>query len=70
MAPIDLYVVGGDLPANSRTVGAGGFMVIGPGTRLELSTRHGANGIARAVGPTSPRPAEDPPCLMGFQRRL
>ena len=68
MAPIDLYVVGGDLPANSRTVGAGGFMVIEPGTRLELSTRHGVNGTARAEGP--PRPAEDLPCLMGFRPRL
>ena len=68
MAPIDLYVVGGDLPANSRTVGAGGFMVIEPGTRLELSARYGVNGIAWAEGPT--RPAEHPPCLMGFQLRL
>ena len=67
-APIDLYVVGGDLSANSRTVGSGGFMVIEPGTRLELSTRYGANVIAWAEGPT--RPAEDLPCLMGFQPRM
>ena len=43
-------------------------MVIEPGTRLELSTRHGVNGTARAEGP--PRPAEDLPCLMGFRPRL
>lgn len=66
-APIDLFVVGGDLSAGGQSVGSGGFMVIEPGARVELATRHGASVIAWAEGPT--RPDEGLPCLMGFEPR-
>ena len=66
-APIDVYVVGGDLSAGGETVGPGGFMVIEPGARVELSTRYGASAIFWAEGPT--RPDEGLPCLMGFEPR-
>jgi hypothetical protein len=66
-APIDVYVIGGDLSAVGETVGSGGFMVIEEGARLQLSTRYGASIIAWAEGPT--RPDEGLPCLMGFEPR-
>ena len=66
-APIDVFVVGGDLSAGGETVGTGGFMVIEPGARLQLSTRYGANAIFWAEGPT--RPEAGLPCLMGFEPR-
>ena len=66
-APVDVYVVGGDLTAGGVTVGSGGFVVIEPGARIELSTRYGASAIFWAEGPT--RPAEDLPCVFGFERR-
>lgn len=66
-APIDIYVVGGDLSAGCESVGSGGFMVIEEGVRVQLSTRYGVSFIAWAEGPT--RPQEDLPCLMGFEPR-
>ena len=66
-APIDAFVVGGDLSAGGQTVGSGGFMVIEAGARVELSTRFGALAFFWAEGPT--RPDEGLPCLMGFEPR-
>lgn len=66
-APIDLYVIGGDLEAGGERVGAGGFAVIEAGARVQLSTRFGALLLAWADGPT--RPEEGLPCLFGFEPR-
>lgn len=66
-APVDLFVIGGDLSAGGEMASSGGFMVIEVGARVQLSSRHGASAIAWAEGPT--RPEEDLPCLMGFEPR-
>ena len=66
-APIDLFVIGGDLSAGGEGVGSGGFMVIEEGARVALSTRYGASVIAWAEGAT--RPDDGLPCLMGFEPR-
>ena len=50
-APVDVFVIGGDLSLNGETQGAGGFFVVEADARVEMSTRYGCLLLAWAEGP-------------------
>lgn len=50
-APVDVFVVGGDLAVNGETQGSGGFFVIEEDARVEMATRYGCLMIAWSEGP-------------------
>ena len=45
------FVLGGDVCVNGTRAGGGGFVVLEPGTDVEVSTRYGARLLAWAEGP-------------------
>ena len=50
-APLDLFVIGGDLDASGERAGSGGFVVVDEGARVALSTRYGCLCLAWSEGP-------------------
>ena len=50
-APVDWYILGGDLKIGGRRAGAGSFAVIEPGARVEISSEYGCFALCWAEGP-------------------
>lgn len=50
-APVDLFVIGGDLALNGEREGAGGFFVVEEGALVEMGTEFGALVLAWSEGP-------------------
>lgn len=50
-APLDLFVIGGDLDVSGERVGAGGFLVVDEGARAAVGTQHGCLCLAWSEGP-------------------
>ncbi len=49
-APLDLFVIGGDLSIGGEAQGAGSFFVVEDGARVEMATRYGALLLAWSEG--------------------
>lgn len=50
-APLDLFVIGGDLALGGEAQSAGSFFVVEAGSWVEMSTRYGAMVLAWSEGP-------------------
>jgi quercetin dioxygenase-like cupin family protein len=65
-APLEFFLLGGDLRVNGTAAAGGSFVVIEPGAEIDIASAYGARLLAWAEGPSAWADASGRPDCYGF----